>query len=276
MKQLRSGSGMSRVFSFSQIKTYQTCPYKYKFQHVLKLPTQGKHYFSFGSSVHNTLQKFYQRIQGLNVVKQYSLFESLIEKGSADSIIKVPSLEELLALYDTSFIPEWYQDIRQREEYYKKGKDILRIFYASQEGKWTIPTHVESGFKVTMGDVLLRGRIDRIDQLPDGTLEIIDYKTGHVKETLTSEDKEQLFIYQIAAEALPEYGRLGKISKLTFYYLNENIQTSFVGNNAELEELRGKFARAVEGIHSGNFTATPSVSVCTYCDFRDICEYRAV
>lgn len=274
MKQL-SNISETRVFSFSQIKMYQACPYQYKLGHVLKLPTQGKHYFSFGTSGHNTLQKFYQRIQELNAMKQNSLFGALLEKRSIASNIKVPLIEELFALYDACFISEWYQTTRQRDDYYKKGKEILEIFYASQNGKWTIPVNLESSFKISIGDVLLRGRIDRIDQLPDGTLEIIDYKTGYVKETLTTEDKEQLLLYQIAAEALPEYRHVGKISKLTFYYLNDNIQTSFVGENEDLERLRRSIMKAADGIRLGSFEATPSSLVCKYCDFKEMCEYRA-
>ncbi len=274
-KQVQGATSTPHVFSFSQIKTYQTCPYQYKLRHILKLPTQGKYYFSFGTSIHSTLQKFYERIKELNLPKQDSLFGFLQEKPSVTSNIRVPFLDELYALYEIHWIDEWYQNIVQREEYYKKGKEILRIFYASQEGKWTIPVNLESWFNIKVGGTSLHGRIDRIDQLPDGTLEIIDYKTGQVKETLTADDKEQLLIYQIAAETLPEYKHMGKTSKLTFYYLNDNIQTSFVGTDTDLERLRGKVTEAADGIKAGDFRAEPNPHTCKYCDFREICEYRA-
>ncbi len=266
---------LPKQFSFSQIKSYQTCPYQYKLAHILKLPTKGSASFSFGTSMHNTLQKFYQQIQTLNAPKQESLFAVPKEQTNVQSNILVPPLAELYTLYETCWIPDWYKNKRERDEYYKKGKDILRIYYAAQEGIWTIPVNLESSFKIKIGDALLRGRIDRIDQLEDGTLEIIDYKTGKQKTTLTADDKEQLLIYQIATETMPEYAHVGRASKLTFYYLNDNIQTSFVGKDTDLERLRSKVIEAVDGIKSGNFQATPDPYICGYCDFREMCEYRA-
>lgn len=267
-------SEVPRVFSYSQIKTYQRCPYQYKLAHVLKLPTQGKYYFSFGTSMHNTLQKFYERIKSLNGMKQESLFGDKIHALSVASNIKVPPLESLYALYDACWIEEWYENTEQREDYYAKGKDILKTFYASQDGKWTVPIDLESSFKIKVGDALLRGRIDRVDQLPDGTLEIIDYKTGQAKDALTAEDKEQLLMYQIATEHMPEYKQVGKAAKLTFYYLNDNVQTSFIGEDADLERLRDKVMETVSGIRAGNFPAMPNAFTCNFCDFKEVCEHR--
>ena len=150
----------------------------------LKIPMKGSPYFSFGQSMHATLQRFYERIQELNGLSQDSLF-GLPEAPSVTSNIKVPSLEDLLKIYDAAWIPDWYRSKRQREDYYKKGKEALEAFYAQEDGQWTIPVALESWFKVKMGKYLVHGRIDRVDQLPDRRLEIIDYKTGQAKEKLT-------------------------------------------------------------------------------------------
>jgi DNA helicase-2/ATP-dependent DNA helicase PcrA len=217
----------------------------------------------------------------LNSASQQSLFAlpGAAEGGDGPgklAHVKVPTLEDLIAMYDAHWISDWYDSKRQREEYYKKGKAVLKTFYASQEGNWVVPAALESWFKIKVGDYLLHGRIDRIDALPDGTLEIIDYKTGKSKEKVTGEDKEQLLIYQIAAETLSEYRAMGKPSKLTFFYLNDNIRTSFIGDNEELIQLREKLQGTIREIHGGNFTATPGVFVCQHCDFLGICEFRAV
>ncbi len=265
----------AQAFSFSQIKSYQTCPYQYKLAHIIKIPTKSNASFSFGTSIHSTFQKFYERMQEINAKKQATLFD-LPETSTPSEGVTVPSLDELLEIYHKNFIEDWYKDKYQKEKYYKKGKDILTLFYQSQEGNWRVPTALESAFKIKIGDYTLRGRIDRIDQLPEGAIEIIDYKTGESKEKLTAEDKEQLLIYQIAAESLPQYRNLGKVEKLTFYYVNDNIKMSFVGKDTELEKLSEKLINTIESIHSGDFKPTPSQFACTHCDFRDICEYRSL
>ena len=261
------------AFSFSQVKAYETCPYQYKLAHILKIPTRGSASFSFGMSMHATMQALYTQIKVLNGQEQQSLFGTP-ERVSVTSNINVPPFEELLQMYDEHWVPDWYLDAKQRDEYYKKGKEILRLFYTSQEGAWTIPVALESWFKIKVGAYVMHGRIDRVDQLPDGSLEIIDYKTGQSKEKLIGDDKDQLLLYQIAAETLPAYHTLGKTSKLTFYYLNDNLRTSFVGASRDLEKLREKLVNTIQSIEAGKFTATPNQFVCQHCDFRDMCEYR--
>jgi len=265
---------LPKVFSFSQIKAYQTCPYQYKLNHILQIPTKGSASFSFGKSMHSTMQKFYLCLKELNSASQPSLFALPEKTEPSANGIKAPTLDELFAFYDESWIEDWYKTKAQREEYYKTGKDILRAFYNTEKENWTIPVSLESGFKVKIGDYTLRGQIDRIDQTEDGKLEILDYKTGKGKEKLEAEDKEQLLIYQIAVNQLPEYNNFGAPGKLTYFYLNDNVKVSFLGTDKEIDKLKEKIITTIGEINAKNFTATPSPQVCKYCDFRDICQFR--
>lgn len=263
-----------KAFSFSQLKSYATCPYQYKLANIIKIPTKGNASFSFGQTIHSTLQKFYEGIQRLNRIEQISLFSVPEEKTALPQTIQTPSFEELLKLYDESWIEDWYKDAFQREGYYEKGKKILKEFYTTHEQSWTVPVSLEGWFKIKLGDFLMHGRIDRIDQLPDGTLEIIDYKTGASKEKVSGDEKDQLLIYQMAAEKLPQYAHIGKPSKLTFFYINDNIKVSFLGTTKEIEQLQTKLIELITQIHEGNFTPTPNPFICNSCDFKDICDYR--
>ena len=209
----------------------------------------------------------------LNSIQQSSLFEKPVVSEKITGI-KVPSLDELMQMYEAAWQDDWYKDEYQKADYHKKGKEILNIFYKSQENNWTIPEKLESWFKIKIGDYFLHGRIDRVDKLVDGTLEIIDYKTGNSKEKLSTEDKEQLFIYQIAVEQLAEYKILGAPSKLTYYYINDDLHTSFIGERKDLEKLQSKLLSTMDQIYKKDFTATPNQFACKFCDFKDICEYR--
>lgn len=193
--------------------------------------------------------------------------------GSAKTV-NAPGVEELIKMYDESWIDEWYKDKRQKEEYYELGKKIMRKYYSDHEKCWTAPVAVEGWFKIKVVNHFLHGRIDRVDLLPDRTLEIIDYKTGKAKENLKADDKNQLLIYQIALEELPEYSDIGLPGKLTYYYLEDGSEISFIGSEKEKEKLRGKISETIEKIESGDFTATPGVFECKKCDYKDICEFR--
>lgn len=267
---------LPKAYSFSQLTAYQACPYKYKLRHVLKIPTKGSAAFSFGQTMHSTLQKFYEQLTILNSATQISLFDTL-PSATPDVTakkIKVPTFKELLAFYEKSWIGDWYENKTQKKEYYTQGKQILKLFYTAQQDNWVVPYGIEKWFKIKVGDYTVHGRMDRIDQLPDQSFEIVDYKTGKSKEMVTGDDKDQLLIYQIAAQTIPEFTRVGTVEKLTFYYLNDGIKTSFLGKDKEIEKLKDKLVHTIDNIAARDFTATPSAFVCEYCEYKNMCEFR--
>lgn len=261
-------------FSFSQIQKYEKCPYQYKLAQILRLPVEGSPSLSFGLTMHNTLQRFYHLLKTLNDTKQESLFNtpSAINGGAA---VKAPALGDLIKIYNECWISDWYKGEEQREEFFEKGTDALKEFYRENDGKWTVPVALETSFSVRIGQYLLRGRIDRVDRMGDGRLEIIDYKTGKGKEKIVGEDKEQLLIYQIALSQLPEFKAIGEPGQLTYYYINENERVSFLGTDNEIRKLEEKIDGIIDRIKTMDFGATPEKFTCAHCDFRDICDYRA-
>jgi len=268
-------------FSYSQLNTFDTCPLRYKFQYILKIPFAGKASFSFGQSIHGTLQGFYERLRELNSRHQVSLFDappapSTMGKSDEPQTIKVPPLEELIALYEERWIGDWYNDAAEKKRYFEKGKKILKDFYESQANVWTIPTALEKWFDIRVGKYKLHGRIDRIDTNSDGALHIIDYKTGTAKETLTTDDKEQLLIYQLAINEDINLRHLGKPAKLTYMYLDEGRELSFIGDTEDLQKAKDKVAGQIEQIRASDFPPKPSQFSCRHCDFVKICPFRQI
>ncbi|TAN57963.1 ATP-dependent helicase [Patescibacteria group bacterium] len=260
---------LPKQFSFTQLRAFETCPYQYRFAHILKIPVEGKHTFSFGKTMHKTLEVFYRKVQELNVKEQAGLFN---QNNQPNDIVKAPSFDELLKIYEESWIGDWYESKTHHDDYYKKGKEILKDFYEKNNGAWTVPDALEKAFHLKIGEYTLKGVIDRIDKLPSGKIEIIDYKTGRPKEDgkISSEDKEQLFIYQIASldvlKAEPEV--------LSYYYFSNNTKVSFLGEAADLEKIKNKITDTIEAIRQSEFPALPDPMKCKFCDFAKICEFR--
>jgi DNA helicase-2/ATP-dependent DNA helicase PcrA len=263
---------LPKSFPFSQLRSYETCPYQYKLAHVLHIPTRGSGTFSFGQSIHATLQAFYERIRALNTASQASLFAPPVAKQGSG--LQIPPVEELLKMYESKWVPDWYESQYERERRFASGKEVLKKFYAAQKDAWVVPHGLESFFKVRVGEYTISGRIDRIDQLPDGTFEIIDYKTGTAKEKLSTDDKEQLLIYQLAVSELPEYRHVGTTSKLTYYYVEHESQLSFIGSKEDLQKLKERVVKTIERIHQFDFAATPEHFACSRCPFNAICEFK--
>lgn len=260
-------------FSFSQLKAYETCPLQYKFAHILRIPTLGKPSFTFGQTIHRTLQHFYERVQVLNSVTQGDLFS--VAAAIPETAIRVPSCDELLEIYMQCWQDEWYNSKTQRDAYFDEGKRTLRAFYEQQQRNgWRVPRLLERDFTIRINQVTVRGRIDRIDQTVERGLAIIDYKTGKPKTELDTDDREQLYLYQIAAEEVPELRALGPVVSLTFYYLENGTEQSFTGAPAALERYKQKILTTVQRIAARDFAPDPNPFKCRSCDFRDICEFR--
>lgn len=252
--------------SFSQIAAFTTCPLQYKYAHILKVPTFGRCSLSFGRSMHNTLQKFLEDIKN----RQRSATNSLFDVQDVRSTIDVPTVKELLDLFDANFIDEWYESSEQRDDYREQGKKSLKNFHAQMVAATPKVFELELGFTLKVGEVLLKGRIDRIDELPDGSLEIVDYKTGNPKAKLEWDDKRQLVLYAMALEQCLPVPRL--VKKLTYYYLTTNESISFEPTDKDRAKLTEQILDTMTQIATSDFAADPDPIKCRYCDFKDICQ----
>ena len=271
-------------FSYSQLAAYSNCPYQYRFAHVLKIPTRGKEQFSFGKTMHSTLQKLFLLLEEKKGLGQGELFGGItsptpplqggqvnppFERGAGGLI----SLDEILKLYEQSWIDDWYNSKQSKQERKKQGREILQVFYEKHKNNWPDAIFLEKGFswKITAGAeaYTVRGAIDRIDKIDSG-LKLVDYKTGAAKDKLSFEEKEQLLIYQLAA------GELFKkpVAALAFYYLEDNSEVEFLGTTRDLEKIKAKIINTIKEIKQGNFAPKPG-RLCAFCDYRAICEFRA-
>lgn len=253
-----------KQFSFTQLAAFKTCPLQYKFAHVLKVPVIGKWTFSFGKTMHNTLLRFFTLWLERAGSRQASLFGPA---STATEDIPV-SLDELVEAFHACWQDDWFINDRQREEYRAQGFASLKNFYSQIPLSRPDPLSVEQGFTMKFDDVILKGRIDRLDRFDDG-VEIIDYKTGSPKAELSKEDKEQLLLYQLAARDV-----LGLVpKKLTYHYLTDNSRLSFLGTDDQLLDLQESIVERAHAIRSSKFDPTPGFH-CQFCDFADICEFR--
>lgn len=254
-------------FSFTQLKAFENCPHQYRFAHVLRIPTKGKPQFSFGQTMHLTLQRFFQLVNKKQASQQTDLFGD--NKGGQS---KEVSWEELKEIYQKIFIDDWYPDKITRDKYYQDGQKSLKVFFEQYQKEKPEAKFLEYPFNLRIGEkgeYIIRGKVDRIDKL-NKEVKIVDYKTGSAKSKLSAEDKEQLLIYQIAAQEVMRE----KVKELSFYYFSNNQEMNFLGTEKELGKVKEKIIKIIEEIREGNFSPKPG-PLCRYCDFNEICEFRA-
>jgi len=260
-------------FSFSQLAAFSTCPLQYKFAFILKIPASiDKASLVFGRVMHNTLYNFLLPLLRERRTAQGSLFEELnsFEKGKKDNSDNLLSEKRLMELYAEFWQTDGYNTKEEREQYKKKGIESLKIFLASFLAKQPAEIlYLEKKFSFKIGGDIIKGAIDRVDRLNDGSLEVVDYKTGRAKEKLEFKDKKQLILYQLFLEEF-----LGeKISLLSYYYLEGGTKLSFKPSEKEITKLRLEVNEEISAIKKQEFIPTPS-PMCKFCDFNSICEFR--
>jgi DNA helicase-2/ATP-dependent DNA helicase PcrA len=272
-------------FSYSQLAAFEKCPLQYKFGFILKVPVRGKAVFSFGKTMHNTLHDFLRNANEEKKSTQENLFGPALSRAEGEKTTKKTgkkdaSFDELVKIYDKNWIDEWYESKKQKDEYYKLGKKIIKDFYEEfsknppeilkinpSTGSGQASLALEMPFNLRIGEHTLFGVIDRIDEAKDGAV-IIDYKTGQSKDKLDFYAKEQLLIYQIAAEEVLHL----KPKQLAYYYLEDGKFASFLGTEKEISEQKLKILEEIEKIKNSEFEPTPGWQ-CQYCDFKDICDF---
>ncbi|RLC38008.1 hypothetical protein DRH27_03310 [Candidatus Falkowbacteria bacterium] len=277
-KQKEAGSDQVKnklpaYFSYTQLAAFNNCPFQYRFAHILKVARKSKFTFSFGQTMHLTMQKLFMLINEKKGLGQGSLFKEASDKDSKGKVNI--SFDEILEIYKQSWIDDWYDCPEQKEEYKKQGLESLKAYFNLHKDNWPAAISLEQGINLKVGGYRIFGKIDRIDDLGGGSIQIVDYKTGQpkTKDKISKEDKEQLLIYQLGAgQALDK-----KISNLQFYYLDNNSDVNFLGSQKDLEEMEEKIIERIKAIEAAaknnDFPAKPG-PLCKYCDFFNICEYR--
>jgi DNA helicase-2/ATP-dependent DNA helicase PcrA len=106
-----------------------------------------------------------------------------------------------------------------------------------------------------------------VDRRPDGSYELIDYKTGKAKSGSELREDVQLSLYQMGAR---EAWRL-ETSAQSYMYVLTGEKVPVEHSEEELDRVKGTVAEIADGILEQRFDPKPSYEVCSFCDYRIIC-----
>jgi DNA helicase-2/ATP-dependent DNA helicase PcrA len=238
----KRGEGV--VLSASDIDTYRTCPLKYKFARVFRIPQEPTVHQRFGIVVHQVLERFHA--------------------GAASS----GTLAELLGLLDAGWRRGGFGDSEEERQLRGKAASALTRYHERFQSEESQPVWFERAFTFRLGPHLLRGRVDRVDRLPGGEYELIDYKTGRPKSPTQLLEDVQLSLYAVGAR---EAWSL-ESSQQAYYYLLDDQKVSLPGDGPDRADwVREVASEVAAGILGQGFEPTPSYAACSVCDYRLMC-----
>jgi DNA helicase-2/ATP-dependent DNA helicase PcrA len=235
----RRGDGL--MLSASDIETYRLCPLKYKFARVFRIPQEPTINQRFGIVVHQVLERFHAGGGG--------------------------SFDTLMQLFEASWRRSGFGDSNDDLQFREKAVAALTRYWELDRKRAGKPVWFERGFSFKLGPHLVRGRVDRVDELPDGSFELIDYKTGRPKTEDDLRDDVQLSLYQLGArESWDVEARAG-----SYYYVLENEKVPVAHSDDELARVKATVEEIADGILAQEFEPKPSYELCSFCDYRIIC-----
>ena len=129
------------------------------------------------------------------------------------------------------------------------------------------PVWFERSFQFRMGPHLLRGRVDRVDRLPDGGYELIDYKTGRPKNAAQLREDVQLSLYAVGAR---EAWQLDAAQQ-AYYYVLDDAKVAGAATEEDRDWITETVMEVADGILGQGFEPTPSFAACSMCDYRIAC-----
>ncbi|MBI1863430.1 ATP-dependent helicase [Candidatus Microgenomates bacterium] len=236
--------------SYSQMDTFERCALQYKYQYILKIPAPANGAASYGSSVHNALQIFYQMYK-------------------VDRTIGLP---ELLEQFNRAWIPLGYASQSHEKRMKKVGEEMLTAFFNEYHTPNITVIDLEKLFRLKISDkVFVSGKIDRVDQNPDGSIEIIDYKTGKKPDEKELKDSIQLATYLMAAAEKSLYNKAAADVTLTFYYLQDNSKISMKKTQEDIIKTKERIMATTAKMANSSYPPTVGPQ-CGFCPFKMICE----
>lgn len=233
--------------SFSRVDTYQTCPLKYRFAYLDKLPAAPSPQLSWGSSIHSALEFWW-----------------------GQKLPEPPSVEDLLqSLYD-NWDDTGFEGMPREEKlkWYRHAQDVLRRHHDQYASRYVPAVASEAWFELDLGDdIQVWGSIDHVARTPSGGIGIVDWKTNRRAKTRKQvAGSLQLAIYALAAVEL--WGHQPEWVALDFVVsgVRVTMPRSEIDTDAALSTIRDVAAR----VRASLFEPSPS-RLCSWCDYRAAC-----
>jgi len=250
----------SNQFSFSRLKSFHQCPFRYRLRYLKGLKEAFRSIESYlGNTVHDVLEWMYgERNEG-----------------------RSPALEEVLERFDGAWTQDWPEDVAiirdgdGPDTYFRRGREMLERFHGEAWAKDRSETlALEQRFTKSLSErISFTGFADRVGRTTQGTLFVIDYKTSK-KIGDPSDFSEGLQAPLYAACALEIHG--DEVALAGYHYLRHGKSNWTEVKREQGRNILERFKNMAEAaLDATEFPARPGI-LCAWCGFNHICTFAEV
>ncbi|MHB8379431.1 MAG: RecB family exonuclease [Acidimicrobiales bacterium] len=252
---------LPQSLSPSRLSDFQTCPRRYQHASIERLPQPASYASAKGRFIHFVFENlFLLDAERRTVERAREYLSPAIEVILTDDVRHDIGLDDAMLarlLSETEAI-------------------LLRYF--EMEDPTTVKSEgIELRLGVDVNDTPLFGILDRLDRDPDGTLTIVDYKTGALpNRSYDSQTFANTELYAALCEA--KLGERPTTIRLMYVAHGQSIERSVtdVVVKARTSAATSAWTKIKRYYDDGDFPAAPSSNACRFCSFKDLCRSQGV
>ena len=244
------------TLSPSKITAFTNCPLAFRFSVVEHLPEPPSPPALKGTLVHRALELLFTEYppgSRSRDAAQKALDAAWRELQDGDELdgLRLDEAETIAFLVDARVLVDRYLELEDPDGVRAIGLEL------------NLSTEIDG--------VTVRGIIDRLDELDDGSLAVVDYKTGRAPRTEQSKSRlSGVQMYALMCEA--ELGRRPSVIRLL--YLRDRIVISAAPTDQAMRGTRqralGVWSAIERACKEDDFRPNPS-SLCRFCAFQAYC-----
>jgi DNA helicase-2/ATP-dependent DNA helicase PcrA len=248
-------AGRTLHLSHHQIDDWITCPLKYRFAHVVQVPLATDPRVMYGIAMHHAIRIFLQhRLHGHPI--------------DADDVVQA---------FESAWSSEGFISREHEERRLAAGREALRRFVARETASGRVPLASELEFKFRLGDDVVVGRWDRIDEA-NGGIVLVDYKTSEIESREKADESAarslkdaQLGLYALAYAETRDHPP----ARVQLHFVDSGIAGEARVEARHLDRARERVRSAAAGIRAADFHPEPDMRKCGDCPYSRFCVHSA-
>jgi RecB family exonuclease len=237
------------AISYTQLETFKACPHRFYLRYVAGMPSPPS-----------------RRTTAIGTAFHHAIATEAARRGSGKSV-------------DEAAVRGWFEtEVRQTAgddaPSAGGGRDFVGNYLASPDAT-AEPLLIEEAFSLKFGETILRGVVDRVHRLPDGSTEVVDYKTDRVARSEAEVRAGwQLPIYLIACREVFKEIQPAP-ARAVMFFVRANARIGVTYSDAELTTIQREIeltAVQLREVKPGEHKA--SEGACRQCEYRSICRFK--